>query len=107
DTVNLNTLNESVYYQVMAVDHNQNHSSLSSMLRVSLPDLVPPQPPVFHPVHSDEGGVTLSWVNSASEDVIQYALYRKSVKESKWKNIAMIRRHDDDTLKYTDKTGEG
>lgn len=90
DNINLNTLNEAVYYQVMAIDINQNHSSLSSLVKIVLPDKIKPEPPVFLPVRSDEKGVNLSWLKSSSEDVVQYDVYRKVPESKEWQRIKVI-----------------
>lgn len=90
DKINLNTLNEAVYYQVMAIDINQNHSALSPLVKIALPDKLKPEPPVFLPVRSDENGVNLSWLKSSSKDVVQYDVYRKPPESKEWQRIKVI-----------------
>lgn len=104
DTVNLKTLNEYVYYRIMAVDLNQNQSTLSPALRVALPDKVPPQPPVFLPVKVDGSGIGLSWIPSPSVDVVQYALYRKSPGQAQWEKIMEYEANADSLRGHTDST---
>jgi uncharacterized protein len=87
DQVDLNTLNETVYYSVMALDINQNHSRLSSSLKVALPDRIRPQPPVFLPPSGSARGVSLRWVPGGSADIVQYNLYRMSPGTKKWEQI--------------------
>ena len=106
DNVNLNTLNEAVYYSVMAIDRNQNHSELSSLLKVSLPDKVKPVPPVFLPVKSSEKGVMLSWTKSSSIDVLQYEIYRNASHRGEWQRIKIIPAKEDSVYQYTDETSE-
>ncbi|MEX2235486.1 MAG: hypothetical protein WD824_25215 [Cyclobacteriaceae bacterium] len=102
DHVDLNTLNEVVYYSVMAVDVNQNHSSLSEILKVALPDKVKPLAPVFLPVENTYGGVSLRWPPGASEDIRQYAVYRKSPGQAVWKQVKIIDALSDTIYNYLD-----
>lgn len=104
DTVNLMTLNEYVYYRVMAVDLNQNQSPLSTVLRVALPDKVAPQPPVFLPVRTTDDGIILTWMPSASDDVAQYALYRRSSLQEQWERLMQMSANMDSVYTYTDRT---
>ena len=99
DTVDLNTLNEHVYYSVMAIDINQNHSRLSEILKVQLPDKIAPPPPVLLPVKSNDHSVIISWRPAPAEDVAEYAVYRKSLQEPDWKQIS-VRKTDADTAYY-------
>jgi fibronectin type 3 domain-containing protein len=102
DKVNLNTLNSSVYYSVMAVDKNQNHSGLSSLLKVALPDKVKPQPPVMLPVQSSEKGVAISWIKSSSLDVTQYDVYRRMADRNEWQRINVTLSGPDSAYLYLD-----
>jgi fibronectin type 3 domain-containing protein len=102
DKVNLNTLNESVLYKVMAIDKNQNHSPLSDLLRVTLPDKVKPLSPTFLPVTSSEKGVVLPWTKSSSTDVVRYELYRKAPDRSEWQRIKILPAASDSTYLYLD-----
>ena len=102
DSVNLKTLNENVYYRVMALDINQNHSMLSGLLEVKLPDKVKPQPAVFLPVRSEREGVRLSWLPAGSQDIVRYKLYRKQSGES-WHFLDSIPVASDSVFFYVDK----
>lgn len=106
DKVNLNTLNDAIYYSVMAIDRNQNHSPLSSALRVRLPDLLKPQAPVLLPYKSSENGVLLSWLRSSSEDVVHYDVYRKSIDRKDWMRLKIIASSNDSTYYFTDSNSE-
>lgn len=101
DRVDLNTLNECVYYSVMAIDRNQNHSTLAELLKVSLPDKVTPQPPVFLPVRNSSEGVVLQWIKSPSEDVVSYTVYRR-MNSGKWAPLKRIASTYDTTYQFTD-----
>lgn len=101
DSVNLQTLNEKVYYKVMAVDINQNHSGLSDALEVLLPDKVRPQPPVFLPVKCLPKGILLTWHPSGSDDVAMYQVYRKELTQN-WQNITTINSNSDSIISFFD-----
>lgn len=102
DTVNLNALNECAYYQVMALDKNQNHSELSEKLQVILPDKIKPQPPVFLPVRSGDNGVVLRWLPSSSQDVVQYDIYRQRGEEKQWLRIKVVQALQDSIYSFVD-----
>lgn len=104
DRVNLNTLNEHVYYSVMAIDQNQNHSSLSPVLKVSLPDKVKPQPPVTLPLKSDASGISVSWRPGGSRDVIEYKVFRRTPIDETWQQIYAVVANDDSLYVFSDKT---
>lgn len=108
DSVNIKTLNKYVYYSVMAIDRNQNHSMPSQKLQVALPDIIKPQPPVILPVKNGETGVKLSWMPSASQDVKQYDVYRKADKSevTVWQKIATLPEVTDSIISYIDKSVE-
>jgi fibronectin type 3 domain-containing protein len=102
DKVDLNTLNENVYYQVMAIDRNQNHSPLSEKLKLPLPDKVKPQPPVMLPVKNQAQGVQLQWQPSGSDDVVRYDVYRQRSGEKEWIRIKSFNSSSDTIYQFTD-----
>lgn len=101
DSVNLNTLDRFIYYQVMAIDRSQNHSGLSDILEVPLPDKIPPVPPVFLPVTADKHGVNLQWVPSSSDDVEHYTIYTQPVGGQEWTLLATVPHTEDSILSYS------
>lgn len=102
DTINLNTLNRQVHYQVMAIDRNQNHSALSAAVSLGLPDIVKPAPPVMLPTRSTRSGVTLEWLPSGSEDVLRYDIYRKD--RQAWIKIGSVNQTTDSLFQFVDST---
>ncbi|WKB81255.1 hypothetical protein QYR09_16075 [Cellulophaga lytica] len=78
DTVQVKSLNDRVYYTVVAVDNRYNNSDYSDVLEIKKPDVVPPSSPIFkeYKVHKD--GVSLSWIKSVSTDVDKHQLFRKN-----------------------------
>ena len=102
DKIDLTTLNESVYYRVMALDNSQNHSALSAILKVTLPDKVPPQPPVFLPSAGSAQGICLRWLPGGSDDIVSYSVYRKNPDSSTWDHLASLRALNDTLFAYVD-----
>lgn len=100
DSVNLKTLDRYIYYQVMAIDRNQNHSGLSDILALKLPDKVPPVAPVFLPVSADKNGVNLRWVPSSSDDVDRYDIYTQPIGSEEWTLLATVPHTGDSVLSY-------
>lgn len=103
DRVELKSLNEKIHYRIMAIDRNQNHSGLSEVLSLALPDKVPPMPPVWLPIKSTKEGVALRWSPSGSPDVTTYEVYRKG-DQGQWIRITAIAAGQDTVYTYTDKT---
>jgi uncharacterized protein len=100
DQVNLNTLTETIYYGVMAIDNNQNHSALSPLLKVNLPDRIKPQPPVLLPVKNGDTGISISWTRSGSLDVLEYQVFRRSPENEEWQKVYALKSTPDDSV-YT------
>ena len=104
DSVDLNTLNEHVYYSVMSIDRNQNHSGLSQSLQVLLPDKVRPQPPVLLEHRSDHSGISISWSRGASVDIVKYKVYRNVQGATEWMETTTLLASDDSVYFYRDTT---
>jgi hypothetical protein len=100
DTVQLKALNDKVHYRIVAIDNNQNQSTLSEIYSFTLPDKVSPMPPVFLPVRSSLRGIELNWIASGSLDVIRYDLFRKDTVN--WIKIASIPAENDSLYNYVD-----
>lgn len=85
--INLNSLSESVYYKVLALDYRENYSDKSEYCIVTRPDIIPPAPP--HLVRADPSmsGVTLEWRYSSSADVVRHVLERKATHETSWEEL--------------------
>jgi fibronectin type 3 domain-containing protein len=77
DTLNLNSLNSKVYYKVVAVDDNWNHSRFSDVLEVTRPDTIAPTKALLTKAAYEKGMVQLEWEPSSSQDVEkQYVMFR-------------------------------
>lgn len=103
DRVELKSLNEKVHYRLMAIDKNQNHSGLSAILTLSLPDKVPPVIPVWLPIKSTKEGALLSWTPSGSLDVVRYEVYRKG-DQGQWMRVGSVTAGQDTVYHYTDQS---
>ncbi len=95
DTISVKTLDEHVYYTLLALDRRYNPSDLADTLILQLPDINPPVSPVFKGVESSASGTLLVWVNSASDDVENQLLYRRKTNERKWQLLEVINNNSD------------
>ena len=77
DSINVDVLNEEIYYEVMALDNHFNPSVFSQVLVLQRPDKIPPSSPVFTDVTSYEDSIQLEWARSSSKDVESYLLFRE------------------------------
>ena len=69
DTVGIQYLSEELYYKIVAVDFDNNHSDYSSLLTVKRPDLVPPVAAQIYDYEIDNQGLKIYIHNSPSKDV--------------------------------------
>lgn len=76
DSITLRTLTKNIWYKVVAVDDNNNHSEFSQVLKLKKPDLVPPTPPQATNVVAGSRGAEMDWIQSSSEDAVEYLVYR-------------------------------
>jgi hypothetical protein len=83
DSINIKTLNEEIYYKIVAVDHRYNHSGYSEILTLKKPDIVPPAAPLIYEYQVNENSVEFKWHRSVSMDVEMQKLYRKT-KDGDW-----------------------
>jgi uncharacterized protein len=102
DKLDLRSLNKYVFYSVVAVDHNQNQSKLSKILKVKIPDKVKPLSPVMLPATSDSLGVTIRWMRSSSDDVSHFEVYRSAGQSDQWIRRKTIRISQDSIYTFQD-----
>lgn len=100
DTLDVQTLTRAIYYRVVALDRNYNPSDTTAVVRVVLPDIVPPVAPVFSDVTPTDSTVALAWFASPSEDVARLRLQRAALPDTTWNDLATLAPAD--TL-YTDR----
>ena len=77
EKINLNTLTEKIFYKVRAVDLRENHSSLSDVIEVIRPDIIPPVRPIIKDIVDVNNLPQIVWLNSTSSDVVSHIIYRK------------------------------
>lgn len=82
DTFDLQSLTETGYYRITALDFNYNVSGYSEWLEVIKPDLVPPSSPIITKHEALDNGIAIYYVESSSKDVEHYVLQREE--GSKW-----------------------
>lgn len=83
DSIPVKTLNEEIYYKIVAVDHRYNHSEYSNVLTLKKPDLVPPAAPLIYDYHVSENTVEFKWYVSSSNDVQSQDIMR-STDDTTW-----------------------
>jgi len=104
DTITLKTLTKDIYYRVVAVDFNNNHSEYSAIAKLRKPDIVAPMPPVAGNVDVSAKTISIEWMQSSSEDAIAYLIFR-SEKNGAWQRIARIKHEEGKvSFSYTDTT---
>lgn len=69
------------FYKVTAVDRSGNESDFSQIIKLKLPDVTPPFPPVFAKAEGGEGEILLTWHPNIDKDLAGYQLYRLEKKE--------------------------
>ncbi len=77
----LKHLNRYVYIKLKAYDVRFNHSQFSKVLRLTLPDTIPPSPPVLFRPLMKENEVHFNWKPSGSRDVAHYLIIGHNQKE--------------------------
>ena len=87
DTIAKRTLTKHIYYKIVAVDNNYNHSNFSLAATIRRLDVIPPVSPVFDKLVVNDTAVVLTWINSTSDDVKELSLFRKLSVDSSWSEI--------------------
>lgn len=102
DSVDMETGNEWVYYQLRSVDTRGNGSAFTPILELKKPDIFPPA--AARIVEADNNGkkVFLRWVSSPSLDAQTYNLYRKIVDEENEWSLLLSFDKDNYINTYTD-----
>jgi hypothetical protein len=100
DSISLNTLSESIFYYVVAIDLSYNPSVASEIVEVKKPDIIPPTASFFRDYRVDIDAINIEWVRSRSADVEKVELWRRST-DSEWIEMSGF---DDSKLQYADKS---
>ncbi|SEB52469.1 hypothetical protein SAMN04489761_1211 [Tenacibaculum sp. MAR_2009_124] len=103
DSVSVKSLNDKVYYKIVAVDQRFNMSDYSDELILKKPDYIPPASPVITSYDVKEGKVNLKWANSQSSDVLRHEVFRRVQDSIKWNLVASLPKTKDTlNIAYTD-----
>ena len=95
DTVELQSGNEWVYYQIQAVDRRGNGSPFTPLLSLKKPDVHPPAPPRILRADNDGRTIELHWAASPAPDVARYRLFRRVLEsEPDWGLLLEFGRED-------------
>ena len=70
------------FYKITAVDRSGNESDFSKIIKIKLPDVTPPFPPVFATTKITEGEITVLWHPNREADLAGYELYRQEKGDS-------------------------
>ena len=81
DSITLNTLTKNIWYKIVAVDYNNNHSDFSTAIRLKKPDIVPPAAPVATNIVVKSNAIAMDWIQSSSADAVGYIIYRGEEKQ--------------------------
>jgi chitodextrinase len=85
--IELQTLSESIYYRISALDFHENESPVGPVLELKRPDVVPPSSPVLAKVEPSNAGISLNWEPSSSTDVVRHLIERKPTGSSAWEKV--------------------
>ncbi|MEZ5173324.1 MAG: fibronectin type III domain-containing protein [Bacteroidia bacterium] len=94
DTIARLTLTRDIFYRVVAVDHNYNHSEPSAPIALKRPDHIPPVAAVIKDTRVSETGLELSWINSSSTDLAEIRILIRKQGEASWKETAKTKKPD-------------
>lgn len=88
-------LNKEIYYRVSALDNNFNHSKPSDYLNVSIPDMIPPTPPLLESAKlNEDGDAEIKWRPSSHNDVAYYLVEYRAIADSIWKELLRANSND-------------
>jgi hypothetical protein len=103
DTLDRSVLNKEIYYRVVAIDGNSNHSDFSDILTVARPKMVQTPAPVIENYKVSDGTVTFSWVLPPGDDSKSVEVLRRVALDTLWSTLATLPL---ETLSYTDSAVE-
>lgn len=109
DSISTRSLDRRVYYKVVAVDRNGNHSTFSKSVTIEKPILIAPTAPVSSSISTQEEGIFITWNGSSSEGVWGYEIYRRDTDSHTFDTIAHIQRKsiEEPNFSYLDTSALG
>lgn len=88
DTIQKRTLSRDIFYRIVAVDKNSNHSEPCQFIKLKRLDVIPPVAAIFEDVTVQDSTVLLKWINSSSVDLASIRLlYRPQGNENPWQEL--------------------
>lgn len=88
DTINLKLGTENIFYFIEVADLRNNRSPLSDTIKLKIPDIIPPNPPIIQKLVQLSDTLKIIWVNSNSKDVVNQSIFRREIyKEDSWTKI--------------------
>lgn len=88
DTLSSTVLNKQVYYRLVAVDGNSNHSPFSEILTVERPKMVKTPSAVIKDYKVSKNAVDFNWEIPLNHDCIHIKVLRKISTDTTWQTIA-------------------
>jgi len=99
DSLSLRSLNNEIFYKLVAIDKNFNPSAFSNVITVVKPDTIIPASPLIESAEIKGNYIHLVLIPSPSTDVANYLLTRISDNDTLERSIQKI---TDDTKLFTD-----
>jgi hypothetical protein len=78
DSIDLWSLNRSIFYAITALDERYNQSDKSPVIEVKRPEVIPPTPPFIREVRVEDGRNIVVWVSGGESTLAGYYVYRQS-----------------------------
>ncbi|MHC8948601.1 fibronectin type III domain-containing protein [Sphingobacterium hungaricum] len=101
DSLDRSVLNKEIYYRIVAVDGNSNHSDFSEIVTVLRPKMVMTPAPVIENYQVSQGKVSFSWVLPPAKDSKKTEVLRRLANDTTWITLAQVPLT---TLNHTDST---
>lgn len=87
-----NSLQQQLYFSVSAIDLRGNYSQHATPKIIEIPDKIPPSAPVFSHSLAEQQQITICWIHSNSQDVVNHQLQRTIAmpgrENEEWQSLA-------------------
>ena len=81
DSINLDNLNNKVYYALTALDERYNQSELSETIEVIKPNVIPPMTPVIVGWEAEDGRNVIEWTQDENPYLAGFIVIRTDVED--------------------------
>ncbi|MBS1921635.1 MAG: hypothetical protein JST17_15415 [Bacteroidetes bacterium] len=89
DSITMNTLDNVIYYKVVAVDESNNHSDYSYPVSLKKPIKITPSPPIAGVIVTKVDRAEIEWIKSQSKGVTGYEVFRKE-EGKEWVSVGKL-----------------